>query len=69
MRKAWPVVTCILGAALSAAVLILLIPSLFESADHGNVWIAVGVLGCLFLALVAGARYWRRTFPTAGDDG
>lgn len=68
MRRAWPFVTCILGAALSGAVLILLIPSLFSSRDNGNVWIAVGVLGCLFLAFAAGARYWRRPFPIAGND-
>lgn len=53
---------------MSGAVLILLIPSLFSSRDNGNVWIAVGVLGCLFLAFAAGARYWRRPFPIAGND-
>lgn len=68
MRRAWPVVLCILGAALSGAVLILLVPSLVGSGDDETVWIAVGVSGCLFLAFAAGARYWKRSVPIAGDD-
>jgi len=47
----------LVGTAVSAAVLIMLIPSLFRSVDQSTVW-AAGVLGCLTLVFAQGTRYW-----------
>lgn len=46
------------GMAVSAAVLILLTPSLFDSGEQSSVW-AVGVPACLTVAFAAGTLYWR----------
>lgn len=59
--------TCILGAALCGAVLILRIPSLFSSDDDGSIWVAV-VLGCLAVAFAAGAWNLKPPFPVAGEN-
>ncbi len=60
-------VTCIIGMAVSGAVLIFLIPSLFNSDGQSNIWIPVA-LGFLFLVFAAGAQYWKRSSPTTSDN-
>ncbi len=67
MSKNSLLVTCIIGMAISGAVLIFLISSLFKSDGQGNIWIMVA-LGVLGLAFAAGARYWRPSSPTTNDN-
>lgn len=59
--------TCIIGMALSGAVLIWLIPPLFSSDGQSNIWIMVA-LGSLFIAFAAGAWYAKQSIPTADAD-
>lgn len=65
MKRAWLFVLSLVGMAVSAAVLILLIPSLFRSDEQASVW-AVAVLACLAVAFAVGTRYWRP--PTSTSD-
>ncbi|GAA0988979.1 hypothetical protein ENKNEFLB_02871 [Nocardioides aquaticus] len=51
-------VVSLLGLAVSAAVLILLIPSLFGSGEHADTWLVVG-LALVAAAFAVGTRYWR----------
>lgn len=67
MKGTLLLVMCIVGMALSGAVLILLIPSLFRSDDHGNVGI-MGASGLLVLAFAAGARHWKPSVPATRED-
>ncbi len=66
MSKNSLLVTCIIGMAISGAVLIFLIPSLFNSDGQSNIWIPVA-LGILFVVFAAGARYWKASSPTTSD--
>ncbi len=56
--RTWLFVVSLVGMAVSAAVLILFIPSLFQSDEHGNAW-TVGVLACLAVVFAVGTLYWR----------
>lgn len=67
MRRTWPTVTCIVGMAVSGAVLILQVPSLFTSEGTEGLWIAV-VSGGLALAFAGGAWYWKPLSPVASAD-
>lgn len=58
MKQTWMFVISLLGMAVSAAGLILLIPPFFDPGAQGNVW-AAGILACLALVLAVGALYWR----------
>ena len=60
-------VTCIAGMALTGAVLILLVPSLFNSGGQSNIWLTVG-LGFLFLVFAAGSLRWKPPAPTTNVD-
>ncbi|GHC80269.1 hypothetical protein GCM10007079_19100 [Nocardiopsis terrae] len=51
-------VMSLVGMAVSASVLILLVLSLFRPGGQGNVW-AVGALACLTVVCAVGVRYWR----------
>lgn len=62
-KKTWMFVISLLGLAVSAAVLMLLIPPLFNSGEQGSP-VAVGVLGCLAVAFAAGMLYLRPSTPT-----
>lgn len=63
LEKTWMFMVSLAGMTISAAVLILLIPSLFRSGGQSSVW-AVGILACLAVAFAVGTRYWR---PSASD--
>ncbi len=66
MSKNSLLVTCIIGMAVSGAVSIFLIPSLFNSDGQSSIWIVVA-LGFLFVVFAVGARYWKRPSPTTSD--
>lgn len=51
-------VSSLVGLAVSAAVVILLVPTLFRSAEPGRVW-AAAISGCLAVAFAVGTRRWR----------
>ena len=57
----------LIGYAVSAAVLISLLPSLFRSGEQGSVW-AIGVFACLSVAFALGMLYWRPS-PSAPESG
>ena len=59
-------VISLVGMAASAAVLILLIPSLFRSGEQVDIWL-VGGLGVLAVAFAAGTRRWRPPTPASND--
>jgi len=56
----------LVATALSAAVLILLIPSLFRTGEQVNIWL-VGGLAVLVVAFAAGTRRWRPPTPVSND--
>ncbi len=58
---------CIVGMAISGAVLIWLIPPVFSANGQNNFWV-MGVLGLLFLVFAVGARYWKKSIPSTGGD-
>ncbi|WP_432492342.1 hypothetical protein [Kineococcus auxinigenes] len=60
-------VVSVIGAAVSAAALVLLVPSLFRAGEQGHPW-AVGVSACLTVLFAAGARHWRSS-GSARDGG
>jgi membrane protein DedA with SNARE-associated domain len=66
MKRKWLFVISLLGMAVSAAVLILLIPSLFREGEQTNVW-AIVVLACLAMTFAVGTLYWR-TSTSISDD-
>ncbi len=66
MKKPWTFVFSLLGMAVSAAALIMLIPPIFDPGEQSNAW-AAGALACLTLTLAAGALYSRPS--TAGSHG
>lgn len=64
MKKTWMFVISLLGMAISASGLILLIPSLFRSDEQTSIW-ALGVLTCLAVVFAVGALYWRPSRSTS----
>ena len=66
MSKNSLLMACIIGMAVCGAVLILLIPSLFDSDSQSNIWIVVA-LGVLGLAFAVGAQRCRASSPTTED--
>jgi hypothetical protein len=66
MERIWLFVISLIGMAVSAAVLILRIPSLFREGEQTNVW-AVVVPACLALSFAVGTLYWR-TSKSISDD-
>jgi len=67
MKKSSLLAMCIVGMGISGAVLILMIPPLFSANGQNNTWF-MAALGLLFLVFAAGARYWKRSVDTLGDD-
>ena len=61
-KKTWMFVLSLVGLAVSAALLILLIPSLFHSGEQAGFWTA-GVLAFLAVVFAVGTRYWRPSPP------
>jgi uncharacterized membrane protein YbhN (UPF0104 family) len=59
-------IVSLVSMAVSAAVLILLIPSLFRPGEQVDIWL-VGGLVVLVVALAAGARRWRPPTPGSND--
>lgn len=53
---------CIAGFALSASILILLVPTFFDSAAQVHPLVIVGLI-VLCAAFALGARYWRPSAP------
>lgn len=53
---------CIAGFALSASILILLVPTFFDSAAQVHPLVIVGLVA-LCAAFAVGARYWRPPAP------
>lgn len=53
-------VVSLIGLAVSAAVLILLVPSLFRSGEPASVW-AFGVSASLTVVFAVGTRHWQPT--------
>ena len=68
MKKSSLLAMCIVGMAISGAVLIWLIPPVFSANGQSNFWV-MGALALLFLVFAAGARYWKPAVDTRGDDG
>ncbi|SDP67202.1 hypothetical protein SAMN04487905_1075 [Actinopolyspora xinjiangensis] len=66
MKQTWLFVVSLAGMAVSAAVLMLYIPSLFRSGEQDGFW-TLGVLACLTVTFAVGTRYWRPS--TSGSDG
>ncbi|MGJ9414342.1 hypothetical protein ACHAAC_16700 [Aeromicrobium sp. CF4.19] len=66
MTKTWPFVLSLAGMSVSAAVLILLVPSLFGSGEQVSVE-ALVVLACLAGVFAVGARLCRPS--SSGSDG
>lgn len=66
MKKSSLLAMCIVGMAISGAVLIWLIPPVFTANGHSNFWV-LGALGLLFLLFAAGARYWKPSVDTPDD--
>ena len=64
MKKTWMFVMSLVGMTISAAVLILLIPSLFRSGEQASLW-TVGVLASLTVAFAVGMLYWRPSTSTS----
>ncbi|WP_033401592.1 hypothetical protein [Actinopolyspora mortivallis] len=67
MKETWLFVTSLTGMAVSAAVLILRIPSLFQAGERASFW-GPGVLACLTVVFAVGALYWRPS-PSGSDGG
>jgi hypothetical protein len=63
-RRTLLFIVSLVGMAISAAVLILLIPSLFRPGEQVDIWL-VGGLAVLVVALAAGARRWRPPTPVS----
>lgn len=62
-RTRWLFVVSLVGMAVSAAVLIWLLPSLFRSGEHHTAWL-YGLLAVLVAVFGAGVRRWRPATPT-----
>ncbi|RMB60135.1 hypothetical protein [Tessaracoccus antarcticus] len=60
MKKNSLFLASIIGLALSGAVLILLIPGLFNSPGQGTLWM-VSIMGVLVVLFAVGTRYWKTT--------
>lgn len=67
MTKTWPVVVCLVGMAVSGAVLILLLPTLFDDSRTIETWILV-LLGVLVLGFGVGARHFKPRRPSAAEE-
>ncbi|WP_407342235.1 VOC family protein [Pengzhenrongella phosphoraccumulans] len=65
-RRSLLCVVSLVSLAVSAAVLILLIPSFFRPGEQVDLWL-VGVLAVLVLAFAAGTRRWHPTTPASND--
>lgn len=57
-------VSSLIGMAASAAVLILLLPSLFRAGEQGSV-LGLTVWAVLTLVFAVGTRYWRPSPPVS----
>lgn len=57
MKHPWLFVTSLIGLAVSAAIVILLIPSLFRSGQYINDWLVGGLV--ILTAFAVATRYWR----------
>ncbi|WP_092629180.1 hypothetical protein [Actinopolyspora mzabensis] len=66
MKETWLFVVSLAGMAVSAAALMLLIPSLFDSGEQGDFW-GIGVLACLAVVFAVGMLYWRPS--TSSSEG
>ncbi len=66
MKKSSLLAMCIVGMAISGAVLMLLIPPVFSGNGHSSFWV-MGALGLLFLFFAAGARYWKPSVHSTGS--
>ncbi|WP_092927770.1 hypothetical protein [Actinopolyspora alba] len=67
MKENWLFVVSLAGMTVSAAALMLLIPSLFDSGEQGN-FRGIGVLACLAVVFAVGMLYWRPS-PSSSDNG
>lgn len=65
-RRTLPFIVSLVSMAVLAAVLILLIPSLFRPGEQVNIWL-VGSLAVLVAAFAAGTRHWRPPTPVSND--
>ena len=65
-RRTLLFIVSLVSMAVSAAVLILLIPSLFRPGEQVDTWL-VGGLTVLVLAFAAGIRRWHPPTPVAND--
>ena len=61
-------IVSLVSLAVSAAVLILLIPSLFRPGEQVDIWL-VGGLAVLVVDFAVGTRRWRPTTPTGSQKG
>ncbi|NYH79667.1 hypothetical protein FHR84_003005 [Actinopolyspora biskrensis] len=58
MKETWLFVVSLVGMAVSAAAVILQLPSLFHAGEQSSFW-GLGILACLTVAFAAGVLYWR----------
>ncbi|WP_026116018.1 hypothetical protein [Nocardiopsis kunsanensis] len=66
MKKTWMFVISLAGMSISAAGLMLLVPSLFGSGEQISIW-PLAALACLVAVFAAGTMYWRPSTPTSGS--
>jgi hypothetical protein len=59
-------IVSLVSMAVSAAVLVLLIPSLFRPGEQIDIWLIAGLV-VLVVALASGARRWRPPTPVSND--
>lgn len=65
-KRTLPFIVSLVSLTISAAVLILLIPSLFRPGEQVDIWL-VGGLAVLVVAFAAGTRRWRPPTPVSND--
>jgi len=65
-RQALLFLVSLISLAVSAAALILLIPSQFRPGEQVDIWL-VGSLAVLVVAFAAGTRRWRPPTPVSND--
>lgn len=64
MKKTWMFVISLAGMSVSAAGLILLVPSLFGSGEQTSIW-PLAALACLVVVFVVGTMYGRPSTPNS----
>ncbi|NHD15701.1 MULTISPECIES: hypothetical protein [Actinopolyspora] len=66
MKRTWLFVVSLAGTAVSASVVLLRIPPLFESGEQGSFWL-LGGFACLTVGFAVGMRRWRPTTSSPQD--